>query len=171
MVGHDWGALITVRAASRRPDLINSWCASNALPHPDYQWHRMAKLWQTPVIGELVMMFSNRKKLADALNEAGMPAEMAAKEASHWNRTMRSSILKLYRSARHAGDEWWDELENLPKQGLVFWGEDDPFVPLWVAEKFCDHTGADLIRQPKTGHWSVVERAEELAQALQTHWA
>ena len=171
LVGHDWGAIITIRAASLRPDLVNSWCVANALPHPEYQWHRMARMWQTPILGELIMAVTRKEALCKALHAAGLPADLASREASHWSPSMRKSILKLYRSAKSAGQEWWPEVSNLPERGLVFWGEDDPYVPTWVAEKFCAHTGATLDRQSETGHWSVVERADVLAARLKQHWA
>lgn len=171
LVGHDWGALITIRAASLKPELINSWCVANALPHPDYKWHRMARMWQTPVLGELIMALSRKEALCKGLHEAGIPADLASTEASHWSPHMRKSILRLYRSARTAGEEWWDDTKKLPDRGMVFWGEDDPYVPVWVAEKFCGHTGARLEKQAKTGHWSVIERADALADLLKAHWA
>lgn len=171
LVGHDWGAIITIRVASLRPELINSWCVANALPHPEYKWHRMARMWQTPVIGELIMALSRKEALCKALHAAGIPADLASREASHWSPHMRKSILRLYRSAKTAGSEWWDETRNVPERGMVFWGEDDPYVPTWVAEKFCAHTGAALEKQAQTGHWSVIERADVLAGLLKTHWA
>lgn len=171
LVGHDWGALLTIRAASLKPELVNSWCAANALPHPDYKWHRMARMWQTPVLGELVMAATRKDALCKALHAAGLPADLASKEASHWSPHMRRSILRLYRSARTAGEEWWAATQHLPARGLVFWGEDDPYVPAWVAEAFCAHTGAALETQARTGHWSIIERADVLADLLKTHWS
>ena len=171
LVGHDWGAIITIRVASLRPDLVNSWCVANALPHPEYKWHRMARMWQTPILGELVMASTRKGQLCKALHAAGIPADLASIEASHWSPHMRKAILNLYRSAKTAGSEWWDETKNLPERGLVFWGEDDPYVPTWVAEKFCAETGTRLEKQTETGHWSIIERADVLAGLLKEHWA
>lgn len=171
LVGHDWGALITVRAASLKPELVNSWCVANALPHPDYRWHRMARLWQTPIIGELLMAASPKERLCKGLHAAGIPADLAAREAGHWSPHMRKAILALYRSAKTAGTEWWPDLSHLPEKGLVFWGQDDPYVPVWVAEKFSAHTGTELSLQADTGHWSVIQRADVLADALRKLWA
>ncbi|MEM7329730.1 MAG: alpha/beta hydrolase [Pseudomonadota bacterium] len=170
LIGHDWGALITVRAASLKPELINSWCVANALPHPDYQWHRMARMWQTPILGEVIMALSRKEALCKALHAAGIPADLASKEASHWSPHMRRAILKLYRSAKFVGSEWWDDTKHLPDRGLVFWGEDDPYVPTWIADKFCAATGARLEKQPNTGHWSIIERADILAGHLDQLW-
>ena len=171
LVGHDWGAIITVRVASLKPELVRTWCVANALPHPDYQWHRMARLWQTPLIGELIVALTRKEQLCKALHAQGIPADLASKEASHWSPHMKRAILNLYRSAKTAGTEWWPDTQNLPDRGLVFWGADDPYVPLDIAEKFCAATGTDLLKQEKTGHWSIVERADTLAAALNKLWA
>jgi len=170
LVGHDWGAIITIRVASLRPDLVRSWCVANALPHPDYQWHRTARMWQTPVLGELIMALTRKEALCKGLHAAGIPADLAAAEASHWSPQMRRAILKLYRSAKTVGTDWWAATTDLPDRGMVFWGADDPYVPIEIADKFCAHTGADLHKQAETGHWSVIERADKLAELLKTHW-
>lgn len=170
LVGHDWGAIITVRVASLKPELVRTWCVANALPHPDYKWHRMARMWQTPVIGEVITRITRKEQLCKALHAQGVPADLASKEASYWSPHMKRSILRLYRSAKTAGTEWWDETKNLPERGLVFWGVDDPYVPVEIADKFCAETGAQLLKQDDTGHWSIIERADVLAEALKRHW-
>lgn len=136
LVGHDWGALLVVRATCLRPDLVRSWAVSNALPERDYKWHRTARIWQTPVLGELLMALTSRKRLAGALHEAGLPEALAETEASHWSPGMRRAILRLYRSAKHITGEWTGDLDRLPEKGMVFWGDDDPFVPVETAERF-----------------------------------
>lgn len=171
LVGHDWGAIITVRAASLKPELVRTWCVANALPHPDYKWHSMARMWQTPVIGEMITAITRKEQLCKALHAQGIPADLASKEASHWSSHMKKSILRLYRSAKTAGADWWPETQNLPERGMVFWGVDDPYVPVEIADKFCAATGAKLLKQENTGHWSIIERADVLAGALKQHWA
>ena len=100
IVGHDWGALLVLRAASIRPDLVSSWCVTNALIDKEYTGHRTARMWATPLLGELVMLgMRNRQRLEPALVGGGMPASLAREEAPHIDKTMRQSILKLYRSA------------------------------------------------------------------------
>ncbi len=71
IVGHDWGALIAQRAAMLRPDLIRSWAISNAVIDPDYRGHRLARIWNTPVLGELFMALSKPAKLAEGLAAQG----------------------------------------------------------------------------------------------------
>ena len=49
LVGHDWGAGHVFGVLAARPDLVHSWaCACTGLVHPDYQWHDLAPLCQTP---------------------------------------------------------------------------------------------------------------------------
>ena len=171
IVGHDWGALLTSRAISVRPDLFAAWTISNAAPHPDYQWHRMARMWQTPILGELVQMLTKPKALAKALEEQGLPTDLAKHEANAFDPVMKKAILKLYRSAKNAASEWSTGFDDLKLPGLVFWGEQDPYVPTWVGEAFAERTGATLKKFPDAAHWSVIEKSEELATALQTLWA
>ena len=170
LVGHDWGALLVARAASLRPDLVRSWAVANAVPEETYKWHRTARIWQTPLLGEAFMRVTSRKRMAAALISAGMPADLAREEAAHWTPTMRRSILSLYRSARHVADEWTSALDRLPERGLIFWGDDDPFVPVEIAERFSSRTGIPLHRQRNTGHWSVVERSGEFSVLLTRLW-
>ena len=170
LVGHDWGALLVVRAACLRPDLVNSWAVANALPERDYNWHQTARIWQTPLLGELFMALTGKDRLASSLASAGMPETLAKHEADHWSPHMRKSILRLYRSARNIAEEWTGNLDKLPERGLVFWGDDDPFVAVETAERFCAATQTPLHRNANTGHWSVVEKAPEFAALLKDLW-
>lgn len=67
IVAHDWGALLALRAVSRRPDLVRSWAVSGAVLEPDYQWHDTAQQWQTPVLGEVMMAITPKFALKRAL--------------------------------------------------------------------------------------------------------
>ncbi len=50
LVGHDWGCLLTVRVASIRPDLVRTWAAGSGPVNRDYEWHGLAKVFQTPTL-------------------------------------------------------------------------------------------------------------------------
>jgi pimeloyl-ACP methyl ester carboxylesterase len=171
LLGHDWGALLAVRAAATRPDLIRTWAVANALPDPAYRWHQAARGWQTPVLGEAVMWLSQYRNFEAALSAAGLPPAIAALEQPHWTPTMRRAILALYRSAVHVGQEWGGALSALPQRGLVLWGADDPFVGLDVAERFCQRWGVDLHVERGVGHWAIIARPEPFAARLKTLWA
>jgi pimeloyl-ACP methyl ester carboxylesterase len=174
IVGHDWGALLVLRAASVRPDLVSSWCVTNAVIDRDYTGHRTARMWATPLLGELVMLgMRDRARLEPALVEGGMPASLARVEVPHIDKTMRQSILKLYRSALGLNfrGAWVDDLAKLPKSGQLFWGETDPFVDLTVAERFSKRWSVPLHVARGAGHWACHERAGEFAGVLAAHWS
>ena len=105
VVGHDWGALLVVRAVSLAPDRVRSWAVGGAPLDPDYEWHQAARLWQTPDVGERVMEATTVPAMEKALAAAGVPAADAADAAARVDSTMKRCILALYRSAVHVGRE------------------------------------------------------------------
>ncbi|MBJ7440819.1 MAG: alpha/beta hydrolase [Sphingopyxis sp.] len=174
IVGHDWGALIAQRVAMLRPDLLRSWAISNAVIDPDYRGHRVARIWNTPILGEIFMALSKPAKLAEGLAAQGMPAGIAAEEAEQWqNKDKRRAILKLYRSAKGLSFEhdWARDIGKLPAQGALIWGADDPYVQLSVAQRFSANTDIPLTIIDGAGHWAIAERPAEVAAALHRFWA
>jgi pimeloyl-ACP methyl ester carboxylesterase len=174
LVGHDWGALMSLRIASLRPDLIRTWCVTNAVIDPDYRGHKTARMWATPLMGEFVMLnMRNKPRLEASLIQGGMPVALAKEEVPLIDKTMRQSILKLYRSAiglRFSG-AWVSDLANLPSPGQLFWGETDPFVELSVGERFSKQHNVPLHVERGAGHWACAERAEAFAGVLKGLWA
>jgi pimeloyl-ACP methyl ester carboxylesterase len=173
LVGHDWGALLVLRAACLRPELVSSWCVTNAVIDPQCRGHQTARMWATPVIGELSMFaIRDRARLEKGLVAGGMPAALAQAEIPHIDKTMRQSILKLYRSAeglRFTG-AWVDDLAKLPRHGQLFWGETDAFVKLDVAARFSRQHDIPLHVERGAGHWACHERAAQFADVLRSHW-
>ena len=171
--GHDWGALLTLRAVSLRPDLIKSWAISGAAIDPHYRGHAVARIWNTPLAGEIAMALSPKKMMEIIFRLSGLPQDIAKQKVSAWRPYMRQSILALYRSAnalRFDGD-WVERLENLPKYGLLIWGSEDPYVSLLVARRFAEKHRAELYIEQGAGHWAIVERPRSISEALQAHWA
>lgn len=53
LVGHDWGGGHVVNLVMHRPELVRSWASDCVgLFDPDYVWHDLAQVWQTPGDGE-----------------------------------------------------------------------------------------------------------------------
>jgi pimeloyl-ACP methyl ester carboxylesterase len=113
LVGHDWGALLVLRAACLRPDLVRSWAAGAAPLDAEYVWHRAAQAWQTPEVGEQVMAQLTAPALEKALATAAVPPDDAREAARALDDTMKRCILRLYRSAVHVGAEWGPDLARL----------------------------------------------------------
>ena len=174
LVGHDWGAIMCQRVAMVRPDLVRSWVLSNAVIDPDYRGHRVARIWNTPILGELFMAVSGPKRLEQSLVEQGVPAAVAAEEAAQWaNKDKRRAILKLYRSANglNFAVDWARNLDALKGPGALVWGEGDPYVDIAVAERAAVRHGVPLHRVAGAGHWAIAERPGEVAAVLRGFWA
>lgn len=170
LVGHDWGAPLCAMAAQQTPDAIRSWTVVNAVPEPSYEWHSLARTWQTPILGELFMALGNTAKFRSQLVAAGMPEAIADHEAPLIDKHMKRAILKLYRSARNPG-EWAADFSNIAARGLVMWGADDPFVPVKFARKYCETWSIPLAVEDGVGHWGLCQRPEAFAAHLSAHWS
>jgi len=171
LVGHDWGALLVVRAVSVRPDAVRSWAAGGAPLDREYVWHEAAKAWQTPGLGEKVMAGMTPEGLQAALVKSGVPEADAATAAGDEDATMKQCILNLYRSAVHAGEEWEDDLRRVSAPGLVLWGEKDPFAAVKFGTRLAQKTRARFVSFPGCSHWWQLERPAEVAAELERHWA
>ena len=171
IVGHDWGALLTARLVSLRPDLVRSWAIGGAAIDEDYVWHDMARSWQTPGVGEQVMQAMSGAALEAGMTAAGVPAEHASVTASNVDDTMKDCILKLYRSATDFGKEWQPDTEKIDRPGLLIWGEKDPYMPVDFARKMAERTGARLLVFEDSSHWWPLEKPAEAASALEEFWA
>ena len=84
---------------------------------------------------------------------------------------MKQCILKLYRSAVHAGLEWEDDLRRVSAPGLVLWGEKDPYASVDFGSRLAEKTRARFVSFPGCSHWWQLERPAEVVAELQRHWA
>ena len=171
LVAHDWGAILALRVASLEPQLIRTWAVGGAPLDPEYEWHKVAKLWQTPEVGEQVMEKLTPETLAPGLAAAGVPAENAAEAARHVDATMKRSILALYRSGVRVGAEWEHGLTRVGGRGLVLWGADDPYAASVFGSRLASRTGARFVTYAECGHWWQLERPGEVAKELEALWA
>ena len=170
LVGHDWGCLLVVRVASLRPDLIKTWAGGNGPVSKDYEWHSLAKIWQTPGVGEEFMAKLDPQQFSEQLKQLGVPPDLAADAARHVNERMKDSILRLYRSAVHVGREWEPDLATIRTPGLVLWGLQDESCPVAFADRLAQDTGARRVVKFHTGHWFPLQAPAETAKALEEHW-
>lgn len=171
IVGHDWGALLTVRAVSVEPSLVRSWAVGGAPLDREYVWHQAAQAWQTPGMGEKVMAGLTAETMRAALVAAGMPETDAATTATGVDAPMKQCILDLYRSAVHVGAEWEDDLRRVSAPGLVLWGETDPYAAVEFGARLAEKTRARFVSLPGCSHWWQLERPAEVAAEFQRHWA
>ena len=142
----------------------------NGAPPADNVWHDTAKIWQTPFLGEVSMLLATKSRIAGILQSNGVPPDIAKHEAAAFNWPMRQSILRLYRSAKQIGTEWYPGFENLPPNGLVIWGDSDPYAPIDFAKEFAAQFDLPLHILEGGGHWGFLQQMDQTVQALERHW-
>ena len=54
LVAHDFGGPFAIKWAATHPEMVASVTMINTGVLLDYRWHRLARLWRTPVVGELI---------------------------------------------------------------------------------------------------------------------
>jgi pimeloyl-ACP methyl ester carboxylesterase len=159
-VVHDWGGLAVI-AAQRQPSKIHKLVVINSLPLlPGYRWHRLARLWRTPVLGELSNRIWFRGALALALRESRgdwSPHDPAFVDLiwDHLDQGTFEAILRLYRSAPEdeiaaAGRD----LGKIDAPALVVWGLKDRYLPARFGRAYAERLpNAELVELPEAGHW------------------
>jgi hypothetical protein len=110
------------------------------------------------------------EEFTKTLLEHGVPADLATDVMSRMDETMRQCILRLYRSAVTVGREWQPGLAKITSPGLVFWGIHDIPCPVRFSDLLGKDSGASRVLKLDAQHWTPVERAKELAAALEQHW-
>jgi pimeloyl-ACP methyl ester carboxylesterase len=173
LVVHDWGA-VGLAFAQRHPERIARLVVMNAVPLlAGYRWHRAARAWRTPLLGELAMGWTTRWTLRRASREANV-AEGPLPEAwldtvlDHFDQGTQRAILRLYRSAPsealvHAGRA----LGEIDAPALVVWGMRDPYIPARFAGEYARALGgAELLELPDAGHWWWLDRPDAIERVL-----
>jgi pimeloyl-ACP methyl ester carboxylesterase len=173
LVMSDWGA-VGLALAQRRPELIERIVLINAVPFlPGYRWHRTARIWRTPVLGELAMGATTRPVLRLLSRESNatpgpMPEEWLDGVLAHFDQGTQRAILRLYRSSppdvlRQAGEN----LGRLSMPALVVWGLKDPYLPPRFARAYAEALpNAELIELPDAGHWPWLDRPELIERVV-----
>jgi pimeloyl-ACP methyl ester carboxylesterase len=157
LVVHDWGGA-AVAWAIAHPERVERLVVIDAVPLlPGYRWHRWARVWRTPVLGEVAV-----GAMSGALLRRALPGDLGAQAARHMDEGTRRAILRLYRSAPSArlaaAGRDLQRLRGTPS--LVVWGARDPYLPERFAHDYAAALGAELHVEPEAGHWPWVDRPE-----------
>jgi pimeloyl-ACP methyl ester carboxylesterase len=175
LVAHDWGVAIGLVLAQRRPELIERLLVCNGVPlFAGYRWHRYARMWRRPGLGELAMGSAPKWFFARALREGTVREDAWTEQRltevwEQFDQGTQRAILRLYRS----GDEdalaaAGASLQVVDAPALVLWGARDPWIPTSFGELYAERLGAaSLELVPDAGHWpwldqpAVIDRVVE----------
>lgn len=157
LVMHDWGG-VGLAFAQRFPERIERIVMFSIVPFvPGYRWHRIARGWRTPLLGELLMGFTTRWGL-----RREMPRELADSAWEAFDHGTQRAILKLYRSSppevlARAGER----LGELRAPALLLWAKDDPYIPAKFGQAHADALGGETtLELVEGGHWTWHARPE-----------
>jgi pimeloyl-ACP methyl ester carboxylesterase len=169
LIVHDWG-VVGLAFAQRHPERVERLVVINAITFlPGYRWHRTARLWRTPIVGELVMGSTTRRLLRLISRESNttpgpMPDAWLDTVLDHFDQGTQRAILRLYRSSppdvlAAAGSQ----LGRLTMPALVVWGGRDPYIPARFGRAYAETLpNAELLELPDAGHWPWLDRPDTI---------
>jgi pimeloyl-ACP methyl ester carboxylesterase len=179
VVGHDVGALLTMRVASAFDVPLRSWTVDVAnIFHPHFAWSEEVHGLQTPGVGEEMIRTwreadpGDARSTASRLVRGGVPLEMARTIGSAHDEVMSRSILDFYRSAvpNVSAGRWEDATAPTRSRGLVLLLPDPPedeAMSLEVAQRL----GAETARLESLNHCWMAEAPDVVAPVMERFWS
>jgi pimeloyl-ACP methyl ester carboxylesterase len=165
-VGHDFGGPFAIGAVLHRPAGAGSLSFINTGILRGYRWHKWARIWRTPVLGELYMLLTSEARFKAGFRR--LPADFAGQMWRHFDKRTRRAVLALYRATNiEDASVFGPQLRSLDLPSVVIWGVHDPYVPVRFAEgnrEALPRAEVHLIQ--KAGHWPFIDRPDEVAGIL-----
>jgi len=162
---HDFGGPFGLQWAANNPERVKSFVLFNMGAMPGYRWHKFARVWRTPLLGELFQATTTRAAFRWALqaeNPRPFPPGFLDRMYEDADPAMRRAVLKLYRAtdigALSAGLA--DKLKSRRYPALVVWGEGDKYTPVRFAEVQKEYFDAETHVLPRCGHWPMIDEPE-----------
>ena len=166
LVMHDWGAA-GLSFAKRAGDRVERIVLIDPLVILEgTTWHRLARIWRAPVLGELWMGSLTPRLLRRALRDSAggaLPERELRRIYSGMDFGTQRAILKLLRSAtpgtlRAAAAG----LEEIEAPALIAWGGLDPFNSPSAAARYAQALGgeSETVIYEDAGHWPWLARPE-----------
>ncbi|MGB7685021.1 MAG: alpha/beta hydrolase [Solirubrobacterales bacterium] len=173
LVLHDLGGPIGMVWAATSPDAVASVTLIDTGVLPGYKWHRLARVWRTPVVGEVFMATATRGAFRFLLNRnepRGLPRTFIDGMYDHYDRRTRRAVLKVYRDTDDpgsAGVAFAEEMAPRDIPALVIWGEHDAYLPAEYATRQRDaFPSAEVHVLPASGHWPFADAPETVERLV-----
>lgn len=172
LVVHDFGGPMGFVWAASALDAFASAVLFNTGSVTMRKWHTMARIWRTPVLGELSMVATNRFVWRRALRAGGsrpLPSEFIDRMYDDYDRGTKHAVLKLYRATDvpyPGAGEMAGKLRELDRPALVVWGANDPFIGRKGAEALRRDLfpSAEIVMLDESGHWPFIDDPERACE-------
>lgn len=162
LVAHDFGGPWALAWAAANPDAFASVTLINTGTLIDYRWHRYARIWRTPIVGELFMAGATRAgtRLLLGRDNPRLPGDAIDRlyrDGRSW--ATKRAVLKLYRATPATLMEGpVAALSALDRPALVLWSTHDPYLPWQQAEQQRRaFPSARIELLEGLGHWPFLE--------------
>ncbi|RDI42008.1 alpha/beta fold hydrolase [Nocardia mexicana] len=180
LVLHDFGVPWGLRWALDHPERTASLSLVNCGVLDGYRWHRYARIWQLPVLGELFQLASTPRALHAALNHDNpvpLPRSYVDRVDRYADWGHKRAVLRVYRSSRDPAGAFPEKDTGIAADGLpvcVIWGAGDPYIPVHFAERQRNYfPEAEIHILEGLGHWPFIDDPQAvlapLAEFLRGH--
>ncbi|MEU1982194.1 alpha/beta fold hydrolase [Nocardia sp. NPDC019395] len=173
LVLHDFGGPWGLRWALDHRERLAGLTLINCGVLDGYRWHKYAKIWQTPVLGELFQLMSNKRAMHAALNRDNpvpLPRAYIDRVGRYADRGHQRAVLRLYRNSRDprsAFPEMSSELAGDSLPVCVIWGDGDPYIPVRFAQQQRIYfPGAEIHILEGLGHWPFIDDPQAVLAPL-----
>jgi pimeloyl-ACP methyl ester carboxylesterase len=169
LVLHDFGGPWGLAWAAEHKEQVASITLINIGIMPGYRWHYLARLWRTPVVGEVFMATATRPGFHLLLkhgNPRGLPGPFVDRMFDDFDKGTRNAVLELYRATdeQRIGRDLAQALGGLDRPVLVIWGAKDPYVPVrWAERQKRFFPRARVVLLDRSGHWPFADDPERVA--------
>ncbi len=174
LVLHDFGGPIGLRWIADHADRLTGLTLIDIGILPGYKWHRLARIWRTPVLGELMMGTATRGAFRFLVNRdepRGLPRPFLERMYNQYDRRTKRAVLKLYRATDEPGSPDPELVAALRARGdlptLVIWGAGDAYLSSDYAERQREFfPAAEVNVLPHSGHWPFADDPQEVERLL-----
>jgi pimeloyl-ACP methyl ester carboxylesterase len=173
LVVHDFGGPIGLAWTASNADRLASLTLIDIGILPGYKWHKLARIWRTPVLGELFQAITTRRGFRVNISRTepqGLPRPFVETMYDHYDRRTKRAVLKLYRDTDDPGAPDPDLVAALRERdppALVIWGGGDPYLPSSYAERQKEFLPkAEVNVLPQSGHWPFADDPAEVERLL-----
>jgi pimeloyl-ACP methyl ester carboxylesterase len=173
LVLHDFGGPIGMVWAAMNADALAGIALIDTGVLPGYQWHRLARVWRTPVLGELFQATATRgafRRLLSRNEPRGLPRDFVEGMYDHYDRRTKRAVLKLYRDTDDPGSAGVAFAELMAPRdipALVIWGEHDAYLSSSFAARQRDaFPSAEVHVLPASGHFPFADAPETVERLL-----
>ncbi len=181
VAGHDWGAMVAWYFAAAHPEMTHTLTVLS-VGHPAALGEAVASDADQKERSEYVRLFLMEGKAETVLADddfrrlrgmfgGKLPKSVVDGYVRSLSRPGRLTAGLNYYRANLSREQWWARLRadlRITTPTVLVWGDQDPALGRWQAEKSADHVSADFRLEvlEGAGHWLQFERPAEVSRSL-----